>query len=116
MIFKMAAVRLKAGILQSWFRYIPSRTSSNIAFVSRVKRHTYMRMYPTVLVQPDGSTITIRHHEPRQIIKLPLKFEDLTPEEQKIVLIKRKPIEKVVVEEEIEDDFDSRKYLKYIKK
>lgn len=93
-----------------------SRMSSNIAYISKIKRNTYLRMYPTTLVQQDGSTFTIRHHEPRQIIKLPLKFDELSPEEQQIVLIKRKPVEKVVVQEEIEDSFDSQKYLKYIKK
>ncbi|XP_065298982.1 large ribosomal subunit protein mL55 [Dermacentor albipictus] len=92
------------------------REASNTAFVSRVKRATYVRHYPTVLVQPDGSTITVRYHEPRSLIKLPLKFEELTPEEQQLVLVKRKPPEVVVIQEELEDNFDSQRYLKFIKK
>uniref|UniRef100_A0A023G5H8 Putative ribosomal protein n=1 Tax=Amblyomma triste TaxID=251400 RepID=A0A023G5H8_AMBTT len=92
------------------------REASNTAFVSRVKRATYVRQYPTVLVQPDGSTINIRYHEPRALIKMPLRFEELTPEQQQVVLVKRKPPEVVVVQEELEDNFDSHQYLKYIKK
>lgn len=93
-----------------------ARGNSNAASVTRVKRATYVRSYPTVLVQPDGSTINVRYHEPRQLIKLPLRFEELTPEQQQIVLVKRKPPEKIIVQEEIEDNFDSKQYLKYIKK
>uniref|UniRef100_A0A023FT72 Putative ribosomal protein n=1 Tax=Amblyomma parvum TaxID=251391 RepID=A0A023FT72_AMBPA len=92
------------------------REASNTSFVSRMKRATYVRQYPTVLVQPDGSTITVRYHEPRCLIKMPLKFEELTPEQQQVVLVKRKPPEVVVIQEELEDNFDSHRYLKYIKK
>ncbi|XP_077525654.1 uncharacterized protein LOC144137594 isoform X2 [Haemaphysalis longicornis] len=46
------------------------RPASSVAFVSRVKRQTYVRQYPTVLVQPDGSTITVRYHEPRSLIRV----------------------------------------------
>lgn len=78
------------------------REASNMPLISRVKRATYVRHYPTVLVQPDGSTITARYHEPRSLIRLPLKFEELTPEEQQLVLVKRKPPEVVVIQEEFE--------------
>uniref|UniRef100_A0A224Z819 Ribosomal protein L55 n=1 Tax=Rhipicephalus zambeziensis TaxID=60191 RepID=A0A224Z819_9ACAR len=102
----LAAMPIRVGV----------REASNMSFISRVKRATYVRQYPTVLVQPDGSTITVRYHEPRSLIKLPLKFEELTPEEQQLVLVKRKPPEVVVIQEELEDNFDSQRYLKFIKK
>ncbi|XP_075752007.1 large ribosomal subunit protein mL55-like isoform X1 [Rhipicephalus microplus] len=102
----LAAVPVRVGV----------REASNMSFISSVKRATYVRQYPTVLVQPDGSTITVRYHEPRSLIKLPLKFEELTPEEQQLVLVKRKPPEVVVIQEELEDNFDSQRYLKFIKK
>lgn len=92
-----------------------ARAASSAAFVSRVKRPTYVRQYPTVVVQPDGSTITVRYHEPRSLIRLPLVFEELSAEQQQLVLVKRKPPEVVVVQEELEDHFDSRDYLKYFK-
>ncbi|KAH8362285.1 hypothetical protein KR200_003171 [Drosophila serrata] len=44
--------------------------SSATAAVTRLHRSVYCRMYPTVVVQPDGSTINIRYHEPRKIIKV----------------------------------------------
>ena len=44
--------------------------NANRAVVTKIKRTTYCRKYPTLLVQPDGSTITINYHEPREIIKV----------------------------------------------
>ena len=44
--------------------------NSNVAAVTRTKRIVYPRTYPTLLVYPDGSTITIRYKEPRKIIKV----------------------------------------------
>lgn len=44
--------------------------SSKSAAVTKIHRTLYCRMYPTLLVQPDGSTINIRYHEPRQIIRV----------------------------------------------
>ena len=44
--------------------------NANRAVVTKIKRATYCRKYPTLLVQPDGSTITIKYHEPREIIKV----------------------------------------------
>lgn len=50
----------------SQIRSISSATSS----ITKVHRLLYCRYYPTTLVQPDGSTFTIRYHEPRQIIQV----------------------------------------------
>ena len=44
--------------------------NANRAVVTKIKRTTYCLKYPTLLVQPDGSTITINYHEPREIIKV----------------------------------------------
>lgn len=46
------------------------RSGSNRAVISRINRRVYARTYPTTLVYPDGSTVTIRYPEPRQIIKV----------------------------------------------
>jgi len=46
------------------------RYSSNRASVTRMNRYIYPRTYPTLLVFPDGSTVQIRYHEPRAIIKV----------------------------------------------
>lgn len=47
-------------------RYVSSKTAA----ITKIHRHIYCRMYPTLLVQSDGSTINIRYHEPRQIIRV----------------------------------------------
>ncbi|KAK7082418.1 Large ribosomal subunit protein mL55 [Halocaridina rubra] len=67
-------------------------------------------MYPTKLMQSDGSTITIRYHEPRRIIKLPLDLATLTEAERRRRLEARKPKKKVVIEEDIDDGFDLTNY------
>ncbi|XP_071515548.1 large ribosomal subunit protein mL55 [Panulirus ornatus] len=89
-----------------------SRTDINChrASIARTGRLVYTRMYPTVLVQSDGSTVNIRYHEPRKIIKLPLDLTTLSEVERKKRLLARKPRVKVVIEEEIEDKFDVANY------
>ncbi|KAJ8910390.1 hypothetical protein NQ315_003511 [Exocentrus adspersus] len=86
------------------------------ASITRPHRLTYVRTYPTVLINPDGSTITIRYFEPRQLIKLPLNVWTLSEADRKARLEQRKPKKKVKVEDDLEDAFDSKKYLKYFKK
>ncbi|KAF2882995.1 hypothetical protein ILUMI_23174 [Ignelater luminosus] len=93
-------------------RYLNSKAAS----ITKPHRLTYARIYPTVLVRPDGSTVTIRYHEPRQIIKLPPREDELSEAERKAREDRRKPKQKVVFEDDIEDDFDSNKYLKYLQK
>lgn len=44
--------------------------SCHSASITRPHRLTYKRTFPTVLVNPDGSTINIKYHEPKQIIKV----------------------------------------------
>lgn len=85
------------------------------AAVTKKHRLVYERTYPTTLVFPDGSSIDIEYHEPRKIIVLPLNIAELTEEQQKAVLEKRKPKSKVVITEEIEDDFDENRYLNFNK-
>merc|ERR1712106_710036 len=81
------------------------KINAHRASIARVGRLTYTRMYPTTLVLSDGSSFTIRYHEPRKIIKLPLDLATLTEMERKKRLDARKPKTKVVIEEDIEDDF-----------
>lgn len=48
--------------------------SSATASIAKVHRSLYCRTYPVVLVQSDGSTINIRYHEPRKIIRVSFLF------------------------------------------
>ncbi|KAK2143311.1 hypothetical protein LSH36_855g01082 [Paralvinella palmiformis] len=92
------------------------RCNCNYAAVTKIKRIYYPKMYPTVMVLADGSTIHLRHKEPRQVLKLPLDLSKLSEEERAIILARRKPKQKVVVEEEIEDEFDVNQYSHLWKK
>lgn len=72
--------------------------------------------FRTVLVNPDGSTYTIRYFEPRAIIALPFDLNTLTEAEKKARLDKRKPKRKIKIEAEVDDKFNANKYLQFIKK
>ncbi|CAB3243782.1 unnamed protein product [Arctia plantaginis] len=104
---------LKSSILN----VCPKRYLNNtLSSVTKIHRDIYPRMYPTTVVLSDGASINIRYHEPRKIIKLPLDLSQLTEEEKKMRLEKRKPKKKVKITDDVEDDFNAKKYLKYMKK
>ncbi|XP_053670093.1 39S ribosomal protein L55, mitochondrial [Anopheles nili] len=90
--------------------------SSNTAAIVKVHRSVYARRYPTLMVMPNGATINLSYHEPRRIIKLPLDLSTLSETERKARLEKRKPKQKIRIEDDVEDTFNANKYLRYIKK
>ncbi|XP_032511003.1 large ribosomal subunit protein mL55 [Danaus plexippus] len=90
--------------------------NNNVASITKIHREIYTRMYPTKVVLPNGASINIRYHEPRKIIRLPLDLSSLSEEEKKLRLEKRKPKRKVKISDTIEDNFNAKKYLKYLKK
>ena len=51
----------------------PKMLNCHRASLGKVGRAVYTQMYPTKLVQPDGSSFTVRYHEPRKIIKVNTK-------------------------------------------
>ncbi|XP_014209484.1 39S ribosomal protein L55, mitochondrial [Copidosoma floridanum] len=87
-----------------------------IAAITRPHRKIYLNTYPTIMQLPDGSTINIPYHCPIGVIKLPLDLSTLTEEQKKARLMKRIPKTTVKIQEDIEDDFDSSRYVKYTKK
>lgn len=91
---------------------------ANRCVVARPKRQKYLRQYPTLLVLPDGSSLTFRHHEPRRVIKMPLTLDDcLTAEAKAEWSQRRKRQDKMEIREDtLEVAFDQSKYLKYIRK
>lgn len=50
------------------------------------------------------------------LLQLPLDLSTLSEEERKSRVEKRKPKRKVKVTDDIEDDFNAKKYLKFMKK
>ncbi|XP_023950930.1 39S ribosomal protein L55, mitochondrial [Bicyclus anynana] len=106
-------IKLTTMICNHYFR---RNLNNNVASITRIHREIFTRMYPTKVVLPNGASINIRYHEPRKIIKLPLDLSALSEDEKKARLEKRKPKRKVKVTEIVEDNFNAKKYLKYIKK
>ncbi|XP_023704048.1 39S ribosomal protein L55, mitochondrial [Cryptotermes secundus] len=106
-------VQFAAGsLVRQPFRCLNSKTAS----ITKVHRKMYTRMYPTAVILPDGSSITIRYHEPRSIIKLPLDLSTVSEAERMARLQRRKPKKKVQIVEDIEDSFDPRQYVRLLKK
>ncbi|KAI4461618.1 39s ribosomal protein l55 mitochondrial [Holotrichia oblita] len=90
--------------------------NSLAAIFTRPHRLNYMKKYPTLIINTDGSSFTVRYDEPRQIIKLPINIWTLSEAERKLRLDQRKPKKKVKIEDDLDDSYDSRRYLKYLKK
>ncbi|XP_060081483.1 large ribosomal subunit protein mL55-like isoform X2 [Ylistrum balloti] len=92
------------------------QTMSSRTSLTRYRRRVYVRQYPTTVVYPDGSTISVRYKEPRKLITLPLDLGGLSEEEANEVIRRRTPRKKMAVMEEYEDDYDSNKYKHIWKK
>lgn len=90
--------------------------NANHCVITRVRRSQYTRTYPTQLVFPNGSSLTIRYAEPRGIIQLPLTLEDLHNDKERTAWnARRKVKEVIVIKKDITDvNYDSSNYLKYI--
>jgi len=110
---RSALLRLCTAALQT----VPSRQlNCNVAAVTRVHRRLATQLYPTRVVLTDGSTIAARYPQPRKIIKLPLDLTTLTEEQRLLRLQRRKPRQKVALQEEVEDSFDASQYRKFWKR
>lgn len=78
--------------------------------IVRTNRSIYPRTYPITLVQSDGSTTTIRYSEPRKVIKLPLNLENVSPDVKEQRLRLRRPKQKIIIEEDVDVDFNVEDY------
>ncbi len=86
--------------------------SCHRATVTKVKRETYLRTYPTTLVLPDGATVRVRYPLPRQIVKLPVDVTACSKDDLRRIKRMRRPREKMDTREEITSTFDPLKYVK----
>lgn len=86
--------------------------NSNRAVVTRVKRNLFSRLFPTTLVNPDGSTVRIKYPTPRILVKLPLDFTKLDSEMQRKIRLLRQPTGVKEKKQEIKVAFDPLKYVK----
>jgi large subunit ribosomal protein L55 len=96
------------------------RNSCYRASISRIRRAAFPRLYPAILVQPNGSTINIKYSEPIGVVQLPFDINTLSEAEKRRRLTKRQLTSrtdtKKVVEKEQQDTskdikFDPRKYI-----
>ncbi|XP_072173240.1 large ribosomal subunit protein mL55-like [Diadema setosum] len=86
------------------------RCNSNRAAIAKTNRKIYPRMYPTVVVNTDGSTYRIMYSEPRKILKLPVDVNMLPLDEKKLRLTRYQPKKKVKIIDDLNDNFDANKY------
>lgn len=86
------------------------RWNSNRASIAKTNRKVFARMYPTVVVNPDGSSFRIKHPEPRKILKLPVDVNMLPLDEKKMRLARYQPKKRVKIEDDLDDNFDVNRY------
>lgn len=86
--------------------------------IYRVKRDLFSRLYPTIMVFKDGSTIKMRHHEPSLVIRQPLTLEDCTDAQSKKdwTIRRRAVVAEAIKHDDEEITFDARKYLRQRKR
>ena len=100
------------------------RHSCYRASIGTIKRPIYARLYPVVLVKPDGSAINIKYREPISVMRLPFDINTLSEVEKKRRLLKRQMLSKSdskktnEKEKNVDKDikFDPKKYLNFNKK
>ncbi|XP_041063471.1 39S ribosomal protein L55, mitochondrial [Carcharodon carcharias] len=95
---------------------MPRRNNSNRTSIVRCGRQVYARLYPVLLVRPDGSTINIRYKEPKKMITMPVNVSLLPEAERKARMRKRDPKRTRMKEVQFEDEFKVDSYSKFWKK
>ncbi|XP_040289296.1 39S ribosomal protein L55, mitochondrial [Bufo bufo] len=103
---------------RSQFHISVTQQTSNRACIGRSGRTTYLRSYPVLLVQPDGSTITVQYKEPRRMLIMPIDITTLSEDERKTRLRQRNQARKsgAKKEKEVYDDFSLQEYSQFWKK
>ncbi|XP_006030130.1 39S ribosomal protein L55, mitochondrial [Alligator sinensis] len=95
----------------------PSQHNSNRTSITSIRRQTYGRVYPVLLIRPDGSTVHIRYKEPRWILTMPVDLNTL-PEAERRARLRKRDRGKLQIKQErlLEDDFNMDRYKEFWKK
>ncbi|KHJ48833.1 hypothetical protein D918_01138 [Trichuris suis] len=89
---------------------IAARFDCYMASLGKVKRKIYRRLYPVMMVLPDGSAIMVRYNEPRQIIKLPVDLSTLSEAERRERLAARRPTKKGEANADLSTSYSHKNY------
>ncbi|XP_039582365.1 39S ribosomal protein L55, mitochondrial isoform X1 [Passer montanus] len=95
---------------------LAARSNSNRAAIGHLQRQRYGRLYPTLLVSTDGSTVRLRYGEPKRILMMPLDSNTLPEAERKARLRRHFPSKPKAKEEETFQGIDLDTYKKFWKK
>lgn len=90
------------------------------ASIYKNPRSVYARLYPVLLIKPDGSTIRINYNEPISFIRMPFDVNTLNEIDRKKRLLKRQMATKKagvsseddIINFETESSFNQRQYIK----
>ena len=99
--------------------YLVSFTSTCSANVTRSRKRIYPRTYKVRLVQPDGSSFSIRYRDPLKIITQPVDPATMTEEQRKARMKRLRPEKpkKIYEVEDVDDgDYDQRSWSRLLSK
>ena len=115
-VYRLQSLISGVKCLQSCLQSSVREYNANRSNICKISRTKYCRLYRVLLVFPDGSTVTVRHQEPQSLIQLPFLLDDCkTDIQRKEWLSRRKRVEKVETEDDMDLKYNQKQYLHIFK-